>query len=190
MLQGSLSETTRTCGSPGCRCQRGERHGPHTYLTFKTPEGRSSAVYVPAHWLREAQAGVRAWARFWTLAGELAAQNRDEAVARWRAARPGRRRRQAPTRRSGQRPFGPGLRGPGPDTAQRRGRPGGELRSSRCPPDPVERPAASNEAATQSHREISSFCVLNLSAAPKILLDRAGYGGVHTAASSEASRSH
>lgn len=101
MLQGSLSETTRTCGKPGCCCHRGERHGPHTYLTFKTPEGRSSAVYVPAYGLREAQAGVRAWARFWTLAGQLAAQNRDEAVARWRAARHGRSRRDAPTRGDG-----------------------------------------------------------------------------------------
>jgi hypothetical protein len=99
MLQGSLAETTRTCGTPGCRCHRGERHGPHTYLSFKTPEGRSSAVYVPAARVREAQAGVQAWARFWTLAVQLAAQNRTEAVARWRAARRDTRRRQAPTGR-------------------------------------------------------------------------------------------
>lgn len=100
MLQGSLSETTRTCGRPGCRCHRGERHGPHTYLTFKTPEGRSSAVYVPAAARREAQAGVAAWARFWTLAVQLATQNRQAAVARWR--QPGRRRHRrgdAPTGR-------------------------------------------------------------------------------------------
>lgn len=85
MLQGSLSETTRTCGRAGCRCQRGERHGPHTYLTFKTPEGRSSAVYVPAHGLAEARRGVEAWKRLWELAVELAGRNRDAAVARWRA---------------------------------------------------------------------------------------------------------
>lgn len=99
MLQGSLSATTRTCGRPGCHCQQGQRHGPHTYLTFKTAEGRSSAVYVPAAGVREARAGVAAWKRFWRLAVDLAARNREEARARWRA--PGRptRRGDAPTGR-------------------------------------------------------------------------------------------
>ena len=92
MLQGSLSETTRTCGRPGCHCHRGVRHGPHTYLTFKTPAGRSSAVYIPASGIREARAGVAAWARFWMLAVKVAAGDRQEAVARWRVARGGRRR--------------------------------------------------------------------------------------------------
>lgn len=100
MLQGSLSATTRTCGSPTCRCQRGERHGPHTYLTFKTPEGRSSAVYVPADCVPDAQAGVAAWTWFWELAVELSTRNRAVAAARWRAGRRRQaRRRHAPTRR-------------------------------------------------------------------------------------------
>ena len=99
MLQGSLSETTRTCGRPGCRCQQGQRHGPHTYLTFKTAEGRSSAVYVPAAGVREARAGVAAWKRFWRLAGELAVFNREGARARWRALGRRARRRDAPTGR-------------------------------------------------------------------------------------------
>ena len=99
MLQGSLSATTRTCGQPGCRCQQGQRHGPHTYLTFKTAEGRSSAVYVPAVGVREAQAGVAAWKRFWVLAAELAALNREAARARWREARRERGGAHVPTRR-------------------------------------------------------------------------------------------
>jgi len=92
MLQGSLSETTQTCGRPGCRCHQGARHGPHTYLTFKTPEGRSSAVYVPADCGADARAGVEAWKRFWGLAVELAALNREAARARWRGGRRPRRR--------------------------------------------------------------------------------------------------
>lgn len=99
LLQGSLSETTRTCGRPGCCCQQGQRHGPHTYLTFKTPEGRSSAVYVPAAAVADAQAGVAAWKQFWAMAVELAALNREAARVRWgaRGRRP--RRRDAATRR-------------------------------------------------------------------------------------------
>lgn len=98
MLQGSFSQTTRTCGNPTCRCHRGQRHGPHTYLTFKTSEGRSSAVYVPAECLPDAQTGVAAWNDFWELAVALAAENRERAVARWRAGRWPRRRGAAPRR--------------------------------------------------------------------------------------------
>jgi hypothetical protein len=87
MLQGSISLTTRTCGNPNCRCHRGLRHGPHTYLTFKTAEGRSSAVYVPAAARGEARAGTEAWRRFWAAAVELAADNRGRAVERWRRAK-------------------------------------------------------------------------------------------------------
>lgn len=85
MLQGSLSETTRTCGRPGCRCQRGERHGPHTYLTFRTPEGRSSSLYVPPAELPPFRQAVAAWERFWKLATEISRRNREEIVRRRRA---------------------------------------------------------------------------------------------------------
>ena len=93
MLQGSISETTRTCGNPNCRCHKGFPHGPHTYLTFKTPAGRSSAVYVPVAAREEAQAGVAAWRRFRDLGTRLALDNRRRAVQRWRGGKTGRRKR-------------------------------------------------------------------------------------------------
>lgn len=77
MVQGSLSRTTRTCGREGCRCQRGERHGPHTYLTFRTADGRSSSRYVPKAELERVTRGVAAWQEFWQVAGALAAENRE-----------------------------------------------------------------------------------------------------------------
>lgn len=87
MLQGSISETTRTCGQPGCRCHKGQRHGPHTYLTFKTAEARSSSVYVPVAARAQAEVGVEAWRQFWKVAVQLAADNRERAVVRWRSER-------------------------------------------------------------------------------------------------------
>ncbi len=77
MVQGGLSETTRTCGNTNCACHRdpSRRHGPHLYLTFRR-EGKSSSLYVPpkhAAAVKEAQA---AWARFWELGCELASLNR------------------------------------------------------------------------------------------------------------------
>ena len=92
MLQGSLSQTTRTCGRPGCRCRRGERHGPHTYLTFRTSEGRSSSLYVPPAELADFHQAVAAWGRFWKLATELSRRNREEIVRRRRSGVPTARR--------------------------------------------------------------------------------------------------
>ena len=66
---------------------------PHTYLTFKTPEGRSSGVYVPTHGLEEARQGVAAWGRFRKLAARIAGDNRKAAVARWREAGAAKRRK-------------------------------------------------------------------------------------------------
>ena len=47
VLAGSLAEQARRCGKVGCRCERGEPHGPYAYFTAR-PQGRSRARYVPA----------------------------------------------------------------------------------------------------------------------------------------------
>jgi hypothetical protein len=45
-LRGVLLEKGRRCSSAGCRCRRGELHGPYTYLAVYTG-GRSRTLYVP-----------------------------------------------------------------------------------------------------------------------------------------------
>jgi hypothetical protein len=46
-LRGVLLREGRRCSSEGCRCRRGELHGPYTYLAVYAG-GRSRTVYVPA----------------------------------------------------------------------------------------------------------------------------------------------
>ena len=46
-LRGVLLEKGRRCSSEGCRCRRGELHGPYSYLAIYTG-GRSRTIYVPA----------------------------------------------------------------------------------------------------------------------------------------------
>lgn len=46
-LRGVLLREGRRCSSEGCRCRRGELHGPYTYLAIYT-DGRSRTIYVPA----------------------------------------------------------------------------------------------------------------------------------------------
>jgi len=46
-LRGVLMSKGRRCSSEGCRCRRGELHGPYTYLAVYA-DGRSRTVYVPS----------------------------------------------------------------------------------------------------------------------------------------------
>ena len=47
MVKGSLLELMRKCGKPGCKCQRGELHGPNFYLSLPMPGKRSRMLPVP-----------------------------------------------------------------------------------------------------------------------------------------------
>ena len=46
-LRGVLLSKGRRCSSEGCRCRRGELHGPYAYLAVYAG-GRSRTVYVPS----------------------------------------------------------------------------------------------------------------------------------------------
>ena len=46
-LRGVLLSEGRRCSSEGCRCRRGELHGPYSYLAIYS-EGRNRTIYVPA----------------------------------------------------------------------------------------------------------------------------------------------
>jgi hypothetical protein len=46
-LPGTLVHQGRRCSSSGCRCRRGELHGPYLYLALYVG-GRNRTLYVPA----------------------------------------------------------------------------------------------------------------------------------------------
>ena len=46
-LRGVLLFEGRRCSSEGCRCRRGELHGPYSYLAVYA-DGHSHTIYVPA----------------------------------------------------------------------------------------------------------------------------------------------
>ena len=89
-LFGSLSETYRTCGWPGCRCHQGHKHGPHLYVSYRGPEGTTTGYYVPQHLAEALREGVAAWEELQQGLRQLAELNRQRLWAR-QAARGGRR---------------------------------------------------------------------------------------------------
>ena len=48
MVRGSFLELMRKCGKAGCKCQRGELHGPNFYLSLPKPGKRSRILPVPS----------------------------------------------------------------------------------------------------------------------------------------------
>src|SRR2546422_10255784 len=62
-LAGSLVEQTRRCGKEGCRCARGELHGPYVYLSVGRGKG-ARLLYVPAQLAEAARRHI-------TLTGQI-----------------------------------------------------------------------------------------------------------------------
>ena len=88
MIQAGMSQGTRTCGKASCACHSdpSRRHGPHTYLTFRNADDRSSGMYVAPENLEEAIRAKQAWNDFRKVATKLAIVNREEMKQRWQAA--------------------------------------------------------------------------------------------------------
>src|SRR5260370_9243594 len=58
-LFGTISETYRTCGTPGCRCHRkGPKHCPHLYISYQGQKGKTTGYYVPKAIQAEGRASI------------------------------------------------------------------------------------------------------------------------------------
>jgi hypothetical protein len=73
-LRGVLLSEGRRCSSEGCRCRRGELHGPYSYLAVYA-DGRSRTIYVPAAAQAVCEASVAATQRNEAMLGEISQIN-------------------------------------------------------------------------------------------------------------------
>jgi hypothetical protein len=74
-LRGAALTQGRRCGKPGCRCARGELHGPYTYLSLGRERGRSRLVYVPAALVEAVARRVEASSRIEAALAEISEIN-------------------------------------------------------------------------------------------------------------------
>lgn len=58
LISGAVVEQGRRCGKEGCRCARGELHGPYTYVVLPRDGGRTRTVYVRASAAEAVRAGA------------------------------------------------------------------------------------------------------------------------------------
>src|SRR3954447_9393303 len=75
LWRGAPLTQGRRCGKPGCRCARGELHGPYTYLSLGRERGRSRLVYVPAGLAEAVARRVEASARIEAALHEISEIN-------------------------------------------------------------------------------------------------------------------
>ena len=82
---GTLSQTYRTCGHPGCRCHGpGPKHGPHLHVSYRGEQGKTSGYYVPKAAERATREGVAAWQKLQLCLKELAELNKQRNFRRAR----------------------------------------------------------------------------------------------------------
>lgn len=73
-LRGVVLSEGRRCSSVGCRCRRGEVHGPYTYLATYS-DRRSRTIYVPAATAEVVEARVALTQRNEELLAEISLIN-------------------------------------------------------------------------------------------------------------------
>src|SRR5262249_42718210 len=78
LIFGTLSETYRSCGRAGCQCQQGHKHGPHLYVSFRGPDGRTAGYYVPTALAAAVRSGMDAWQEAQRILRTLATGNREQ----------------------------------------------------------------------------------------------------------------
>src|SRR5881296_4095754 len=80
-LFGTISETYRTCGTPGCGCHRnGPKHGPHLYVSYRGDKGKTTGYYVPKAIQAEVRQSIKAWGELQENLGRLAQINKERLI--------------------------------------------------------------------------------------------------------------
>ena len=80
-IQGTLTESYRTCGNPRCRCHaEGPKHGPHLYISYRGEGGKTTGYYVPKAAQSEVRRAVEAWSQLQTQLRQLSALNKERAL--------------------------------------------------------------------------------------------------------------
>lgn len=77
LIRGSLIERRSECGKAGCRCHRGEPHGPYHYLSVTRAVGKTQIYYVQADKVEQVRQGITAYQQAVAWLQEWAEANRE-----------------------------------------------------------------------------------------------------------------
>ena len=75
VLRASLLERMTQCSKPGCKCMKGEKHGPAYYVTVSYSKGKTRQAYVPKDRKKIAEAWIGNYRRVWEALEEISRIN-------------------------------------------------------------------------------------------------------------------
>jgi hypothetical protein len=94
ILRASLITRFTSCGKPGCKCMRGEKHGPSYLLSVTVAQGKTRQMYVRQRDVEEVKRLIDNYDRLWKTLVEISDINFEllRPQPTEPTARPGRRR--------------------------------------------------------------------------------------------------
>ena len=98
ILRASLVTRFTTCGKPGCKCMRGEKHGPSYVASVTVAPGKTRQVYVRKDDVDTVKAWIENYDKLWRGIVEISDINLELLQAK-RHDRSGRRRQRSRSKR-------------------------------------------------------------------------------------------
>lgn len=77
VVTGSLIARYTRCGKPNCHCVEGQGHGPHWYLSWRGPKGKTRMLYIPESHVEAVRQRIENHQRIQKVLAEIAEINRE-----------------------------------------------------------------------------------------------------------------
>lgn len=71
ILRASLITRYTTCGKPGCKCMRGDKHGPSYTVSVTVAPGKTRQMYVRKHDVEKVKAWIDNYDKVWRALVEI-----------------------------------------------------------------------------------------------------------------------
>lgn len=76
-LRGSVIESYKKCGKPGCKCATGTGHGPKHSMTVNFPKRKPENDYIPLEYVAQVKEYVSNYHRFKEIIEQICMINRE-----------------------------------------------------------------------------------------------------------------
>ena len=77
ILRGSIIESYKKCGKPGCKCENGIGHGPKHSMTINFPKRRPEHDYIPLQYVTQVKEFVSNYHQLKEVIEQICAINRE-----------------------------------------------------------------------------------------------------------------
>ena len=77
ILRGSIVESFKKCGKPGCKCEKGIGHGPKHTMTINFPKRKPEHDYIPLDYVNKVREYVANYHQLKDIIEQICAINRE-----------------------------------------------------------------------------------------------------------------